>query len=718
MFVKRLISAMLVLVMSISIFSSLSVTASAGVLDRVVTGEMQDTSAEDNGTIYWELSYSLTSSTASLKISGDGYMPNGTDQCWKTALGSRYINELVIEDGVKSIMEGAFYGEEKLESVTLPDSLEFIGDSAFADTGIQSVVLPKNLQTFNGTIFNSQNFKQYSVSPENPYFKAVDGVVYSKDMKELVAFPIGRFADGGANNFVFPESVKKIGDYAFLNCKHNTFTIPGSVKDIGKQAFAGNTELTDIDILNGVERIFDGVFLSCDKVSSYHLPSSVNYIGYCSIGFGYVFDYESVEFLLDQQGIVYVSVDESNAAYYVSLIGYTLNDFIICVVNKNTKIYAPTDSAGHNYCKMFDVAYRSSQAITPKLISAKQTEKGVEIKWTYSSDADGYYIYRKNKSGEYEKIKTVTGKENLSYTDTKAYSSYNNTYTVKAYNENGVSRYFTDGVSAYYIAAPKLSLASNHNSGIKVYWEKVSTATDYNIYRKAEGDTTWEYIGTVDKSRLYYIDKDVESFDAYSYTVRAYDDNSISDYDKVGVSKKYIEAPEVSTFKNTTTGVKIGWERVSVASSYRVYRKTGDGDWVLLKKLNNSTFTYTDETAKSGVKYSYAVRAIGSGVSSGYYTQTTVYLDKPLITSATSTKTGVTVKYSQSSGATKYRIYRKVSGASEWTYLGTVKGDSTLSYKDETAQKGVTYYYTVRAFSGSYKSAYDYKTGYKIKDNY
>lgn len=713
---KRFVSVLLVLVMSMSVFSSLSVTASAGLFDRVVTGQMQDTSAEGNGTIYWELSYDLTN--ASLKISGDGYMPNGTDQCWKTALGNRYITEVVIEEGVKSIMEGAFYGEEKLESVTLPDSIEFIGDSAFADTSISSVILPKNLKEFDGTIFNSQSFTQYSVSLENPYFKAVDGVVYSKDLTKLVAYPIGRYSDGGKNNFKIPETVTEISSYAFLNCKHTSFKIPGTVKDIQYQAFAGNTELKSVDIENGVKNIYDNAFLSCNSLSSIHLPTSVKYIGYCSLAFGYDLDYEGLEFMLDQKGISHEEVNEDNFVYYASLTGFTIDCFIICEVNEKAKIYAPTNSAGHNYCKMFGVAYRASEAITPKPVSAKQTEKGVEIKWTYSSDADGYYIYRKNKSGKYERIATVKGKGNLSYTDTKAYSSYNNTYTVKAYNENGVSRYFKDGVSAYYIATPKLSYASNHNSGVKVYWKKVSTATNYNIYRKTENSTTWEHIGTVDKSRLYFIDKDVKNLETYSYTVRAFDDNGISDYNKAGVTKKYIEAPEVSTFKNTTKGVQIGWEKVSVASSYRVYRKIGDGDWVLLKKLNNNTFSYTDETAKSGVKYNYAVRAIGSGVSSGYFTQKTVYLDKPVISSATSTKSGITVNYSKSSGATKYRIYRKVSGDSEWTYLGTVKGDSTLSYKDETAENGVTYYYTVRAFRGSYKSAYDYKTGYKIKDKY
>ena len=209
---KRTISVLLTLVMCLSIFASLGTTATAGLLDA--SGQMQDTSSEDNGTIYWELS------GTTLTISGDGYMPNGTDQCWTSALAGRKLTKLVIEEGVKSIMEGAFYGEDKLKSVTLPDSLEFIGDSAFADTAIAFVTLPKNLQSFNGTIFNSQSFTQYNVSPENPYFKSVDGVVYSKDLTKLVAYPIGRFAEGGKNNFKIPETVTEISSYAFLNCQH------------------------------------------------------------------------------------------------------------------------------------------------------------------------------------------------------------------------------------------------------------------------------------------------------------------------------------------------------------------------------------------------------------------------------------------------------------------------------------------------------------------
>ncbi len=713
---KRFISVVLAFVMCISLCVSLTTTASAGLVSGTETGQMQDTSFDGSGTIYWEFSYNTLKGTASLRLSGDGYMPNGTDQSWQMIQQQKqcYITELVIEEGIKSIMEGAFYGEEKLKYVTLPSTLEFIGDSAFADTAVEFVTLPKKLRDFNGSIFNTQSFTQYSVSPENPYYKAIDGVVYSKDLTKLVAYPIGRFSDGGANNFRIPESVTEISSYAFLNCQHSSFKIPGTVKDIQYQAFAGNVNLSSLEIENGVENIYDNAFLACNSLSSIHLPTSVNYIGYCSLGFGYAFDFEGLSFMLDQKGIEHEKVTEENAVYYASLTGFSLDCFIICVVNENTKIYAPANSAGDKYCKMFGVEYRSSQAITPKLLSAKQTQTGVEIKWTYSSDADGYYIYRKNKSGNYEKIATIRDKNQTDYTDKKAYSSYKNTYTVKAYNTNGVSRYFTKGVSAYYIPTPKLSSVKNTVSGIKVSWKKVSTATNYNIYRKQEGENYWEHIGNVKKSRLYFIDKDVVNLEDYQYTVRAYDKNSVSEYDTVGVGTKRVNAPKISSFKNVTTGVYLKWSRVSGATSYRIYRKIGNGDWKLIKKFNNETFKYTDTDVKSGVKYSYAVKAISSGTSSGYYTKTTEYLKKPVVTSAKSSKTGITVNYSKTPGADKYYIYRRLSGEEDWTRIATVKGASTLSYKDETAKKGITYYYTVRAYSGSYKSAYD-TTGYRVK---
>lgn len=93
---------------------------------------------------------------------------------------------------------------------------------------------------------------------------------------------------------------------------------------------------------------------------------------------------------------------------------------------------------------------------------------------------------------------------------------------------------------------------------------------------------------------------------------------------------------------NTSSGVKITWNKVTGATAYRVYRKGTDGVRTCLKTLDSSTFAYTDTKVKSknGVSYTYeavACSKLGEGVpSSG---KTLVRL------------TGVTVKKLKKSGS-------------------------------------------------------------------
>ncbi len=716
---RRLISVVLTMVMSLTLFASLTTTASAGLFSGTETGEMQDTSAEGNGTIYWEYSYNVLDGVATLRLSGDGYMPNATDQSWYAVQQKKqcYITELIIENGVRSIMEGAFSGEMLLENVTLPSSIEFIGDYAFSGTGIKSVTIPEKIESFNGTIFNSDNIVEYKVHSDNPYLKAVDGVLYSKDLTKLIAYPVGRYLKEDSNSFTIPETVREIGRYAFLNASMKSIKIPGTVKDIQYQAFAGCSELTKLTIENGVKSIYDGAFLSCDSLKNIHLPTSVQYIGYCSLGFIYVCDLESITNMLDSRGTSHEPVTIENAEYYALLLGYTIDTFRYCTPNEDSVIYAPKDSAGHKYCEMFDVNYRSSQAITPRLLSAEKVYSGVKLKWSCSSDADGYYIYKKDKSGKYQRIATLKGKNNTSYIHKSPYSSYKNTYTVKAYNDSGTSRYKKSGISIYYVGAPKLVSANNTTNGIKVVWNKVPYADNYLVYRKLKGEGSWERIGKTQKAKCYFIDETATNNNTYYYTVRAYDDNGISAYNKKGVSAKYVSAPQISSIKNSATGVRIGWNKVSDATSYRIYRKTQSGNWTLLKKLNNATFSYTDTTAKSGVTYQYSVRAVNSPEMSGYSYKTIKYLKKPEITSAKSNESGITVEFDKITGAKGYRVFRKNIGDDSWTRIAIITNPSTVTHTDTTAKKGETYLYTVRAYNGSYSSAYN-PTGYKIKDQY
>ncbi len=172
--------------------------------------------------------------------------------------------------------------------------------------------------------------------------------------------------------------------------------------------------------------------------------------------------------------------------------------------------------------------------------------------------------------------------------------------------------------------------------------------------------------------------------------------------------------PKMKTIANTQSGVKITWGKVSGADTYRVYRKTKNGDW---KYLGSTSKTYyTDKTAKSGTKYYYAVRARNEAGNSSLSSELSkYYLADPTLKTPKSTKSGVSLKWTKTAGAQGYIIYRK-TGSGSYQKLVTEKGVSNLSYVDKSAKKGKKYTYKVKAYYSKTYSAYsNTKT---IKDKY
>ncbi len=80
-----------------------------------------------------------------------------------------------------------------------------------------------------------------------------------------------------------PNSVKSIGDYAFIHCHGLTLlTIPNSVTSIGEGAFLHCSGLTSLTIPNSVKSIGEDVFSHCSGLTSITIPNSVTSIGTCA----------------------------------------------------------------------------------------------------------------------------------------------------------------------------------------------------------------------------------------------------------------------------------------------------------------------------------------------------------------------------------------------------------------------------------------------------
>ena len=87
--------------------------------------------------------------------------------------------------------------------------------------------------------------------------------------------------DESATEYIIPDYVTGIGNYAFYGCSGLTsITIPDSVTSIGDYAFDGCSGLTSITIQDGVTSIGNKAFSGCSGLTSITIPDSVTSIGY------------------------------------------------------------------------------------------------------------------------------------------------------------------------------------------------------------------------------------------------------------------------------------------------------------------------------------------------------------------------------------------------------------------------------------------------------
>ena len=365
----------------------------------------------------------------------------------------------------------------------------------------------------------------------------------------------------------------------------------------------------------------------------------------------------------------------------------------------NGKYLSAYDSAGTNY----------NYATAPVLKSVSSVNGGIKITWLDTNiAAKSFYVYRK-ASGE-TKWKKVGSSKTTSFTDKTVSNGVTYTYTVRTATATNLSSYDTKGVSTLYINTPSLSKISIAKNGdITINWKSVKGVKGYYVYRSVDG-SKWAKIATIkDPKTLTYKDTSAKkSGVTYTYTVRAVKGSYASYYSTKGISSMFLTTPTV-TAKNEYTveqgsSVKVSWNSIAGAKSYRIYRKTStDKSWITLAD-NYTDKVYYDKTAESGVKYYYTVRAKNASYMSGYTsTSLLTVLGTPILKDALLTDAGVKVTWDAVGGATSYIVFRRtLTGA--WENIGT---STTTEYIDAT-ENSVTmpYIYTVRAVSDNLKSNY------------
>ena len=191
--------------------------------------------------------------------------------------GCNELTLIDIPEGITSIGTFAFNGCTRLENVDLPNSLVTLETFAFYSCySFTSFHVPRNLtEIAYNALMSCKNIAYYTCSSFNTKYKAVDGILYSKDLTTLVAYPCA----ATATSFDIPTTVTALHDYCFSqNNNLVAVNIPETVTWMGMNIFRDCQNIVEIDIPDGVTHMGVTVFGGCTSLIRVHLPANLDTI--------------------------------------------------------------------------------------------------------------------------------------------------------------------------------------------------------------------------------------------------------------------------------------------------------------------------------------------------------------------------------------------------------------------------------------------------------
>lgn len=199
-------------------------------------------------------------------------------------------------DGVKMIDSLIIDIDSTAEVITIPSNARNICKDLQKLSNVKDVKINRlsrlhiipSCNKVNKVCLTSKEYMGFSNLPDmpevkeidiedNPYFKSIDGIIYTKDGESLVLCPSGR-----TKKVVIADGTKSIETSAFKDSKVKSVICPDSLQNICCLAFNECPKLQHIDfgkgitLLGGMQR---PVFHKCDSLKNVEFPSQIKYIG-------------------------------------------------------------------------------------------------------------------------------------------------------------------------------------------------------------------------------------------------------------------------------------------------------------------------------------------------------------------------------------------------------------------------------------------------------
>ena len=178
------------------------------------------------------------------------------------------IQSVTLPESIKTIGDIAFCGCSQLKKINIPLQVDSIGRLVLAATNITSLFIPRSVLKIGDSPFSGcKQLQSIEIDSLCPNYKVIDGVLYTKDGKELISYPAGK--------------------------RDKVYVIPEQVTHIDCMAMGGITALESVYFPSGITTLENIDFRDCLHLKEMHVkikdPQPVN---------------DFLEILLPPQGVI------------------------------------------------------------------------------------------------------------------------------------------------------------------------------------------------------------------------------------------------------------------------------------------------------------------------------------------------------------------------------------------------------------------------------
>lgn len=144
-----------------------------------------------------------------------------------------------VPEGITTIGASAFWNNTFVEEIILPNSLKRLGgDCFYYCTNLRKVNIPRGVWIMGNNPF--AGCPKLELINESPYFVFEDGILYGRDKKEVIYYPINK----KEKEYVIPSTVICNGKHCFFDCDNlERIVIHKNVVRFENNPFSGCTKL-------------------------------------------------------------------------------------------------------------------------------------------------------------------------------------------------------------------------------------------------------------------------------------------------------------------------------------------------------------------------------------------------------------------------------------------------------------------------------------------